>query len=69
MSERIYKETNSGKVIPQEKLVRCRDCKYVETNRCPMYRAHFGYTDDDFCSIGESYAEDIEQERSEMGVK
>lgn len=34
-------------------LVRCKDCKKVETNNCPMYRAHFGYTDYDYCSCGE----------------
>lgn len=30
MSERIYEETKSGKVIPKEKLVRCKDCKHHE---------------------------------------
>lgn len=34
-------------------LIRCKDCKRVETNNCPMYRAHFGYTDEDYCSCGE----------------
>ena len=34
-------------------VVRCKDCKKVETVNCPMYRAHFGYTDMDYCSCGE----------------
>ena len=28
--ERIYEETNSGKIIPKGELVRCKDCKYGE---------------------------------------
>ena len=33
-------------------VVRCEECKYAETVNCPMYRAHFGYTDKDYCSCG-----------------
>ena len=33
-------------------IVHCGECRFVESNNCPMYRAHFGYTDNDFCSIG-----------------
>lgn len=57
MSEYIYdkviqrlKDFPSADVVP---VVRCKDCKYDETNNCPMYKAHFGYTDVDFCSCGE----------------
>ena len=52
MSERIYEETKSGKIIPKERLVRCEDCKKSETVNCPMWKAHFGYTDYDYCSCG-----------------
>lgn len=38
-------------------LIRCKDCKRVETNACPMYRAHFWYTDEDYCSCAESRAD------------
>ena len=34
-------------------LVRCQDCKYDQTRRCPLYTAKFGYCDEDFCSCGE----------------
>lgn len=34
-------------------LVRCKDCKYDDTIRCPYKVARFGYTDVDFCSCGE----------------
>ena len=30
----------------------CRECKYVDTKKCPMYFMGLGYTDDDFCSYG-----------------
>ncbi len=42
-------------------LVRCKDCKVAESVNCPMWRAHFGYTDTDFCSMGvpkEQYQDD-----------
>lgn len=34
-------------------LVRCGECKKVDTKKCPMYSAGWGYTDDDWCSEGE----------------
>ena len=34
-------------------LVRCGGCKKVDTKKCPMYSAGWGYTDDDWCSEGE----------------
>lgn len=34
-------------------VVRCKFCKLAETVNCPMYKAHFGYTDEDYCSCGE----------------
>lgn len=33
-------------------IVRCKGCKVAESVNCPMWRAHFGYTDTDFCSMG-----------------
>lgn len=35
----------------------CRECKYVDTKKCPMYFMGLGYTDDDFCSYGEREGE------------
>ena len=35
-----------------EPVIRCEDCKKAETVNCPMWRAHFGYTDMDYCSCG-----------------
>ena len=34
-------------------VVRCRDCKHVQTTKCPFFKAKWGYTDDDYCSCGE----------------
>ena len=34
MMERIYEETNSGKIIPKGELVRCKDCKYYHAYEC-----------------------------------
>ena len=34
-------------------IVHCRECKYADSIKCPMYRMGLGYTDDDFCSYGE----------------
>ena len=34
-------------------LIHCRECKYADSIKCPMYRMGLGYTDDDFCSYGE----------------
>lgn len=34
-------------------IVRCGECKYVDSKKCPMYFMGLGYTDDDFCSYGE----------------
>ena len=34
-------------------VVRCKNCKYVDTKKCPMCFMGLGYTDDDFCSYGE----------------
>ena len=34
-------------------VVRCRDCKHVQTTKCPFFQAKWGYTDDDYCSCGE----------------
>ena len=38
-------------------LVRCGECKKVDTKKCPMYSAGWGYTDDDWCSEGERRAD------------
>lgn len=32
--ERIYEETNSGKIIPKGELVRCKDCKHYKDGFC-----------------------------------
>lgn len=42
-----------GQMAERKAIVRCKNCKNAETVNCPMYRAHFGYTDDDYCSCGE----------------
>lgn len=34
-------------------LVRCGECKKVDTKKCPFYSAGWGYTDEDYCSCGE----------------
>ena len=34
-------------------VVRCRNCKHVQTINCPFFKAKWGYTDDDYCSCGE----------------
>ena len=34
-------------------IVHCRECKYADSIKCPMYYKGLGYTDDDFCSYGE----------------
>ena len=34
-------------------VVICRDCKHVQTAKCPFFKAKWGYTDDDYCSCGE----------------
>lgn len=35
--ELIYKKTNSGKIIPQGELVRCKDCAYRwKAERCVL---------------------------------
>ena len=56
-ARRVLQNIPSADVV---KVVRCRDCKFVESNRCPIYKAHFGYTDDDFCSVGERKEQDHE---------
>ena len=38
---------------PTIDIVRCGECKYVDSKKCPMYFMGLGYTDDDFCSYGE----------------
>ena len=38
---------------PTIDIVRCGECKYVDSIKCPMYYMGLGYTDDDFCSYGE----------------
>ena len=43
--------------IQQIDLVRCGECKKVDTKKCPMYSAGWGYTDDDWCSEGERRAD------------
>lgn len=43
--------------IQEIDLVRCGECKKVDTKKCPMYSAGWGYTDDDWCSEGERRAE------------
>lgn len=53
MSERIYQETNSGKIIPKEKIVRCCNCTYRDEINCPQYYRRAELKDNDFCSIGE----------------
>lgn len=44
---------NKMPTIDAVEVVRCKNCKRVDTPRCPFYRAGWGYTDDDFCSCGE----------------
>ena len=39
-------------------IVRCGECKKVNTKQCPMYSAGWGYTNDDWCSCGERKADD-----------
>ena len=38
---------------PSIDIVHCRECKYVDSKKCPIYLMGLGYTDDDFCSYGE----------------
>lgn len=42
---------------PIKEIVRCGECKKVDTFMCPMFSAGWGYTDEDFCSEGERRAD------------
>lgn len=42
---------------PSIDIVQCKECKYVDSKKCPMYFMGLGYTDDDFCSYGERSSE------------
>ena len=53
LEEWIDKVTETLSDVPTIDLVRCRECKYVDSKKCPMYLMGLGYTDDDFCSFGE----------------
>ena len=55
--ERIYEETNSGKIIPKGELVRCKDCKwyhqaFANEGRCVNHDNVF-HKPDWFCADGE----------------
>lgn len=42
--------------IDAVEVVRCGDCRYVETVLCPFHQGNFGYTNADYCSMGTSDA-------------
>ena len=48
-SKKIKARDMAVKVL---EMVHCGECRFAESNNCPMYRAHFRHTDNDFCSIG-----------------
>lgn len=53
LEEWIDELTETLSDVPIIDLVRCRECKHVDSKKCPMYLMGLGYTDDDFCSYGE----------------
>ena len=55
--ERIKEEYDIVDNPDAVSVVRCKDCKYDQTRRCPLYTAKFGYCDEDFCSCGEREGE------------
>lgn len=54
ISDYIIVDNNLQLFDMKERIVRCDNCKKAETVNCPMYRAHFGYTDYDYCSCGDA---------------
>ena len=63
MSEWIVKQKQDGQLKVVGELIRCKDCKYNRTIKCPMrvesYTSGYGYCvdirnePDDFCSLAE----------------
>lgn len=62
--ERIYEETNSGKIIPKSELIRCKDCEnwipgYITDKddfippKCGKYQQMVGHSADDYCNLAE----------------
>ena len=47
------KYIENAQTIDAVEVVRCRNCKHVQTINCPFFKAKWGYTDDDYCSCGE----------------
>lgn len=55
---KLIRMTNERRVNKKlAEVVRCGECKKVDTKKCPMYSAGWGYTDDDWCSEGERRAD------------
>ena len=48
---------------PSIDIVHCRECKHVDSKKCPMYLMGLGYTDDDFCSYGDRREEGENNDR------
>ena len=44
-AEAVNRVTQSLLDAPSIDIVRCRECKYVDTKKCPMYFMGLGYTD------------------------
>jgi hypothetical protein len=54
---------NGKFACPLIEIVTCGECKKVDTKKCPMYSAGWGYTDDDWCSEGERRSDEHNTER------
>jgi len=54
VSEHIYETTNSGKVIPKEEVVRCRECRHRILG--DLGKMCIGRHPEDFCSYGERWS-------------
>ena len=52
-AKELKKAILMGYLYAKKDIVRCGECRKVDTKKCPMYSAGWGYTDDDWCSEGE----------------
>lgn len=52
VKETVEDEIVNAQTIDAVEVVRCRNCKHVQTINCPFFKAKLGYTDDDYCSCG-----------------
>lgn len=54
--ETALRALDDAQTIDAVEVVRCGECRYVETVLCPFHQGNFCYTNADYCSKGTSDA-------------